>query len=191
MTAAFVALSLGLAINSTGQGPGNAPQSAPYYIPQPNTPNGPQSLPYYYPYQKKHERHPRITNWILPPGPGDGWGFPNGFPDGYGWFDHSPYLPLNADRTAEYYFPRYYVVPPEQMFFPTYYNPMRPGASGTCLTSPAAGRTRPAGRRRARPTCRSGRMRRCPARSRSPRCRGSTAGAEAPFIPSGTSGLTP
>ena len=78
-------------------------------------------MPYYYPYQKKHLFHHR--DYILPPGPGDGWGFPNGFPDGYGWADYGPYLPLNADRTADYYFPRYYVVPPEQMFFPTYYNP--------------------------------------------------------------------
>ena len=32
-------------------------------------------------------------------------------------------LPLGADRTAEYYFPRYLAVPPEQMFITTYYNP--------------------------------------------------------------------
>ena len=42
--------------------------------------------------------------WILPPGPGDGWGFPNNNPDGYGWSDPGPFLPLGADRTAEYYF---------------------------------------------------------------------------------------
>ena len=126
MTAAFVALSLGLAIHSVGQDPGNAPQtahaaaaaSAPYYMPQQN---GLASVPYYYPYQKKHLFHHH--DYILPPGPGDGWGFPNGFPDGYGWADYGPYLPLNADRTADYYFPRYYVVPPEQMFFPSFYNP--------------------------------------------------------------------
>ena len=50
-------------------------------------------------------------------------GFPNGNPDGYGWVDYGVYLPLGADRTAEYYFPRYFAVPPEQMFLQTYYNP--------------------------------------------------------------------
>ena len=58
-----------------------------------------------------------------PPGPGYGWGFPNGNPDGYGWCDHGDALPLGADRTAEYYFPRYFALPPDQMFLPTYYNP--------------------------------------------------------------------
>jgi|SRR5262245_53995828 hypothetical protein len=62
---------------------------------------------------------------VNPPGPGYGWGFPNGNPDGYGWWDHGYNLPLGytADRTAEYYFPRYLAVPPEQLWFPTYYNP--------------------------------------------------------------------
>src|SRR3954451_24101419 len=62
---------------------------------------------------------------VNPPGPGYGWGFPNGNPDGYGWWDHGVNLPLGctADRTAEYFFPRYYSLPAEQMFFPTYYNP--------------------------------------------------------------------
>jgi hypothetical protein len=103
MTAAFVAVSLSLAIHSTGQGTVR------------------ESLPYYYPYQKRHRRH--HTNYILPPGPGDGWGFPNGSPYGSGWADYGPYLPLGADRTADYFFPRYYSVPPEQLFEPTYYNP--------------------------------------------------------------------
>ena len=195
MTAAFVALSLGLAIHSVGQNPGNAPQtapyaaaaaSAPYYMPQQN---GLTSVPYYYPYQKKHLFHHR--DYILPPGPGDGWGFPNGFPDGYGWADYGPYLPLNADRTADYYFPRYYVVPPEQMFFPTFYNPYETrgqryipyvadgGAhpAGGAPTGPADLPVRPyasmPGRRPFAPV---------------PRLNGR---AEAPFVPSGTSGLTP
>jgi hypothetical protein len=103
MTAAFVALGLGFAIHSTGQG------------------SAPESVPYYYPYQKKHRRHHH--DFILPPGPGDGWGFPNGSPSGNGWFDPGVYLPLNGDRTADYYFPRYHAVPPEQMFLTTYYNP--------------------------------------------------------------------
>jgi hypothetical protein len=62
-------------------------------------------------------------SWVLPPGPGYGWGFPNGNPDGYGWFDHGVLLPLGADRTGEYYFPRYYAVPAEQLILQSYYNP--------------------------------------------------------------------
>jgi hypothetical protein len=79
----------------------------------------PQSVPYYYPYQTKHHQ----PHYILPPGPGDGWGFPNDNPDGYGWYDYGPFLPLAGDRTTEYFFPRYHAVPPEQMFLQTYYNP--------------------------------------------------------------------
>ena len=60
---------------------------------------------------------------ILPPGPGDGWGFPNGNPDGYGWVDYGTFLPLGADRTVDYFFPRYYALLPEQLFMPSYYNP--------------------------------------------------------------------
>jgi hypothetical protein len=60
---------------------------------------------------------------IMPPGPGEGWGFPNDSPDGYGWVDYEDNLPLGADRTPEYYFPRYLAVPPDQMFTQTYYNP--------------------------------------------------------------------
>ncbi len=60
---------------------------------------------------------------IVAPGPGDGWGFPNGNPDGYGWWDHGDALPLDANRTPEYYFPRYYSMPPTQMFLQSYYNP--------------------------------------------------------------------
>ena len=61
--------------------------------------------------------------WILPPGPGLGYGFPNGQPDGYGYFDHGVYLPIGADRVSEYYFPRYLALPANQLFMPTYYNP--------------------------------------------------------------------
>jgi hypothetical protein len=60
---------------------------------------------------------------VAPPGPGNGWGFPNGNHDGYGWHDFGTDLPLGADRDPEYYVPRYLIVPPEQMFMPTYYNP--------------------------------------------------------------------
>jgi hypothetical protein len=59
---------------------------------------------------------------IVPPGPGYGWGFPNGNPDGYGYVDYGTDLPLGADRTPDYYFPRHFAVPPVQAFFPSYYN---------------------------------------------------------------------
>lgn len=59
---------------------------------------------------------------IMPPGPGYGWGFPNGNPDGYGWVDYGSFLPLGADRTADYYFQRQFSIPINQMFMPTYYN---------------------------------------------------------------------
>ena len=60
---------------------------------------------------------------ILPNGPGAGWGFPNGNPDGYGWFDTGDRLPLGGNRVAEYYFPRFNSVPPPQLMLQTYYNP--------------------------------------------------------------------
>lgn len=60
---------------------------------------------------------------IMAPGPGSGWGFPNGNPDGYGWHDIGDALPLGADRTGDYFFRRYFAVPTEQMFMPNYYNP--------------------------------------------------------------------
>jgi hypothetical protein len=112
-------LSLGLAIEATGQN--SAPQPVAGYASPTAAYSGGESVPYYYPYQKRHRRHHH--SFILPPGPGSGWGFPNGAPDGYGWADYGPYLPLADDRTAEYYFPRYHAVPPEQMFIPTFYNP--------------------------------------------------------------------
>ncbi len=67
--------------------------------------------------------HSHGGGWILPPGPGYGYGFPNGQPDGYGYFDHGVRLPLGADRVAEYFFPRYLAMPASQLFLPTYYNP--------------------------------------------------------------------
>src|SRR3954469_25556925 len=67
--------------------------------------------------------HTNTGGRILPNGPGYGWGFPNGNPDGYGYVDYGTDLPLGANRTAEYYFPRYFAVPAVQAFFPTYYNP--------------------------------------------------------------------
>ena len=54
--------------------------------------------------------------YIVPPARATVGGFLNGNPDGYGWVDYGVYLPLGADRTAEYYFPRYFAIPPAQMF---------------------------------------------------------------------------
>lgn len=71
-----------------------------------------------------HPHHPlKPGGRILAPGPGYGWGFRNGNPDGYGYFDVGDALPLGADRVPEYFFPRFLAMPPEQMFLPTYYNP--------------------------------------------------------------------
>jgi hypothetical protein len=70
-----------------------------------------------------HNRYAGPWKWTLPDGPGYGWGFSNGNPDAYGWFDHGVLLPLGANRVGEYYFPRYYALPPEQAFLQSYYNP--------------------------------------------------------------------
>jgi hypothetical protein len=94
MTATIVTVGLTLAMNSFGLG-----------------------------HEPAHHHHHNSGSYILPPGPGDGWGFPGDNPDKYGWTDYGVYLPLGADRTAEYYFPRYFAIPPEQMFITTYYNP--------------------------------------------------------------------
>jgi hypothetical protein len=59
----------------------------------------------------------------LPPGPGYGWGFPNGAPVGHGYFDPGTCIPLGADRTTDYFFRRYYSAPTDQLFMATYYNP--------------------------------------------------------------------
>ncbi len=67
--------------------------------------------------------HNKGGGFIMPPGPGYGWGFPNGAPDGYGYVDYGPYLPLGADRTPEYHFPRNFALPPLQLVPSTYYNP--------------------------------------------------------------------
>jgi hypothetical protein len=67
--------------------------------------------------------HRQGGNKVLPPGPGYGVGFPNGNPDGYGWVDFQDYIPLGADRTPDYFFRRYFAMPPEQIMMPTYYNP--------------------------------------------------------------------
>ncbi len=60
---------------------------------------------------------------ILNDGPGYGYGFKNGNPDGYGWVDFGTALPLGANRIPEYHFPRYLALPPDQLYFATYYNP--------------------------------------------------------------------
>jgi hypothetical protein len=96
MTATIVTVSLTLALSSFGLGHDEADHHHPHHI---------------------------KTDHIVPPGPGDGWGFPNGNPDKYGWVDYGVDLPLGSDRTAEYFFPRYFAAPPDQMFIQTYYNP--------------------------------------------------------------------
>jgi len=103
MTATIVTLGLACTLAATGPSPG--PGSCPH--------------------RGGHHHHGAKGSggFILPPGPGDGWGFPNSTPSGTGWYDPAPYLPLGADRTADYYFPRYLATPPEQMFLGTYYNP--------------------------------------------------------------------
>jgi hypothetical protein len=71
-----------------------------------------------------NHHHHHAGGRILADGPGYGWGFANGNPDGYGWFDHGTALPLGANRVGEYYFPRYFAIPPDQAFLPSYYNPI-------------------------------------------------------------------
>src|SRR5271166_2282802 len=94
MTATIVTVSLTLAMNSFGLGHDRA----------------------------DHHGHHYKEDHIMPPGPGDGWGFPNNSPDHYGWVDYEDNLPLGSDRTPDYYFPRYFAIPPEQMFTAEYYN---------------------------------------------------------------------
>jgi hypothetical protein len=60
---------------------------------------------------------------VTPPGPGYGWGYPNGAPDGYGWVDFGTTLPLGGDRIADYYFRRQWATPPSDLFLINYYNP--------------------------------------------------------------------
>jgi hypothetical protein len=67
--------------------------------------------------------HRNPNNLVQPPLPGYGAGYQNGNPDGYGYFDHGVNLPLTADRTGEYFFPRYLAIPASQSFMPIYYNP--------------------------------------------------------------------
>src|SRR5436305_289751 len=93
MTSLIVSMGLALAVVATGQQPGHTCA------------------------------HCQQGGWIMPPGPGYGWGFRNGNPDGYGFWDAGIYLPLGADRTADYFFRRQFSAPVDQMFMGTYYNP--------------------------------------------------------------------
>lgn len=70
-----------------------------------------------------HHGHLAPGGRILPPGPGPGWGFPNGQPDGFGYVDYGNALPLGADRIPDYFFPRNFSVQTQQVFLPQYYNP--------------------------------------------------------------------
>ncbi len=71
-----------------------------------------------------HQHHGQAkVLYIMPPGPGLGWGFPNGNPDGYGWVDYGVFLPLGSDRTPDYFFPRFLSAPPGQLFPQTFFDP--------------------------------------------------------------------
>jgi hypothetical protein len=128
---------------------------------------------------------------IVPPGPGYGWGFPNGNPDGYGWVDYGTALPLAANRTPDYFFPRYLAVPPAQAFFPTYYNTyvmrgQRYIPYTACGGAHPFGGPAPASAARAiHPYMEAARARPVVA---PPTLNGSV---EAPPVPAGTSGLIP
>lgn len=101
------------------------PQPAPSYHDHGFWGRGLRPQPVVDPTINKHPiRLYRAFKKILPPGPGYGYGFRNGAPDGYGWYDPGTTIPLGfqADRTDEYYFRRDFAIPPEQCFFPTYYN---------------------------------------------------------------------
>jgi hypothetical protein len=70
-----------------------------------------------------HTHTPPPEGGELGPGPGLGWGFPNGNPDGYGFWDQGSKLAICMDRTTEYYVQRYMMLPPEQLMLPQYFNP--------------------------------------------------------------------
>jgi hypothetical protein len=70
-----------------------------------------------------HYHHHQRRGWVLPPGPPPGWGFPDGNPDKVGWVENGIFLPLGADRTPDYYFPRYFAVTPDQLMLQSYFNP--------------------------------------------------------------------
>lgn len=99
MTATIVTISLALAVGQAGQSPACARCG------------------------HVHGHAQGSGGYVEPDGPGNGWGFPNGNPDGYGWHEIGDRLPLGANRTTEYFFRRYWAVPPEQAFLGTYYNP--------------------------------------------------------------------
>ncbi len=105
MTATVVSIGLGLVIGSFGAGSVHEHR-------------------HYRPFTEKYlRRQERGQSHFLPPGPGNGVGFPNDAPDKYGWVDDETYLPIGADRTAEYYFPRYFSAPPQQLFLWSSWNP--------------------------------------------------------------------
>lgn len=76
------------------------------------------------PHAHHQHQHRQRGGYILPPGPGLGWSFPNGAPDVIGWADYGVLLPITPDgRNPNYYFPRAYAVPADQLIMGTYYNP--------------------------------------------------------------------
>lgn len=70
-----------------------------------------------------HTHTPPPEGGELGPGPGYGWGFRNGNPDGYGFWDQGSKLAICGSRTTEYYLQRYMMMPAEQLMFPQYFNP--------------------------------------------------------------------
>ncbi len=106
MTAAVITFGIGIAMGSFGVADGHHHWRGDYQ-----------------PTAKYLARQARGQSHFLPPYPGDGVGFPNDDPDLFGWIDEGTFLPLGADRTPEYYFPRYFSAPPDQLFLETYWNP--------------------------------------------------------------------
>lgn len=67
--------------------------------------------------------HAPFEGGELGPGPGAGWGFPNGNPDGYGFWSQGHKLAICQGRTTEFYVQRYMMLPSCQLLFPQYFNP--------------------------------------------------------------------
>ena len=104
MTTTIVTITLALAMGGTGQCPD--PARCPY---------GHQHHHHGMPRRLRRLDRARRARRRL--------GLPQRQPDGYGWHDPAPFLPLGGNRIDSYFFPRYFAVPPEQAFMGTYYNP--------------------------------------------------------------------
>ena len=76
MTTTIVTITLAMAMGGVGQCP------------------DPARCPYGQQHHHHNARHGGSGGWIEPDGPGYGWGYPNGNPDGYGWHER----PLPSPR---------------------------------------------------------------------------------------------